>query len=274
MTGLKRWAIYFVMLALCVGGLACKGGGDKSSGSSAKNEAPMEMANIAQESYGPAAASQMAMAPGGQAMPSMDMATRADYEPKSPDSAPPKPSQTEAQTARQVVYESWMGVAVHDVAESLGKVRAYTEGLGGFVQLSTSTRLVLRIPAAQHDAAVAYLKTLGDVRHLRMTSQDVTDQYTDLVARIENLKAIQSRYEALLAQATRIEDRLIISRELRRISQELSILEEQLVVLKDRVALCTITLDLERKQPTHVARVTPPQPFAFVREHGAQSLLR
>jgi hypothetical protein len=192
--------------------------------------------------------------------------------PREPDPSNATPSHQP--TTRQVIYESWMRLAVHDLAKALESAREVTERLGGFVQASASNRLVLRVPAARYDEAIASLKILGDVRSLRLTSQDVTDQYTDLVARIDNLRALKARYEALLLAATRMEDRLAIERELRRITQDLQVLEEQLVVLSDRLALSTITLDLERIQPQHLTRSTPPQPFAFARDYGAQTLLQ
>jgi hypothetical protein len=271
MRRLESWRLWrrAWLLTLCaVALLAGCSRGDQARSGDYKSVASME----AEVALGPMAYDdeREVMSPSPVQAQAARASSRSASEPERPE---PAPQDAKPQVTRQVVYTSWLRLAAHDVAKALEDARALTERLGGFVQASSAARLVLRVPAARHDEAIEALKALGEVRSLRMHTEDVTDQYTDLVARLDNLRALKARYEALLLEATRMEDRLAIERELRRITQALQALEEQLVVLKDRVALATITLEAERIQPRHLTRATPSQPFAFARGYGAQSLL-
>ncbi len=53
------------------------------------------------------------------------------------------------------------------------------------------------------------------------TSQDVTEQYTDLQARLNNAKATEKQYLALLDKAATVEDMLSIQDSLSRVRTEI-----------------------------------------------------
>lgn len=190
-----------------------------------------------------------------------------------PTTRKPEPKEPEANApSRMMVYKAWLHLASHQVDETLAEARAITLASGGFIESSSQTELVLRIPAAEYEATYAVLRKLGEIRHERVTSHDITEQYTNLAARIENLKALKLRYETLLAQATSMEERLAIERELLRITSELSVLQERLAYLADQAAFATVTLNVERIQPQHLTRNRPAQPFPWVQRHGIASL--
>ncbi|MBI5499037.1 MAG: DUF4349 domain-containing protein [Deltaproteobacteria bacterium] len=174
---------------------------------------------------------------------------------------------------RMIVYHAWLRLAVHAVQEALAAVDGVTERLGGFVESSTLVRRVLRIPAARYQEAVAALKGLGEVRDFRESSWDVTEQYRNIEARIDNLRALRERFAALLAQATDMDERLAIEKELRRIELELRELEEERRVLADEAAFATLTVDVEALHVETAVRNRAAQPFAWVRSYGLQRVL-
>jgi vacuolar-type H+-ATPase subunit I/STV1 len=133
---------------------------------------------------------------------------------------------------------------------------------------------VLRIPSKHYQDALSQLQELGTILALEQSSEDVTEAFSDVVRRIENLRALQARYTQLLAAANSIQVRLAIEKELRRISQELRELEERRRSLVDRIAYATITLELEAKPKHRVAHSGRVQPFPFVDDYGLSSVLR
>ncbi|MEL6179463.1 MAG: DUF4349 domain-containing protein, partial [Myxococcota bacterium] len=64
---------------------------------------------------------------------------------------------------RLIIYRAEMGVYVFDVEQSLAEAAALTKANQGWVQQSTNTSLLLRVPVGQFDALVEALSGLGDV---------------------------------------------------------------------------------------------------------------
>jgi len=181
--------------------------------------------------------------------------------------APEKKSPIE----RMIVYTAMLRLAVHSPLEALAQIEGVVAELGGYVQSSTRTRRVVRVPSARYHEAVRTLKGLGVVRDFSQSSLDVTEEFQDVVARMDNLQALKKRYEELLVAAVNMEERLAIERELRRISTELRILEERRRALSDQAAYATLTIDVEAIAP-FVAAIRSPQPFGWVRSYGLASL--
>jgi hypothetical protein len=181
--------------------------------------------------------------------------------------ADPGPAPAPGPAARRmVVYEGWIRLAVHLAEELLRAVDDLTERLGGYIESSSLTQRVIRVPSERYDEAVAELRKMGDVRDFRQRTWDVTEQYRNLEARIGNLRALHTRYEALLAEARTMDERLAIE-------QELRVLEEQRRYLADQAAFATLTVDVETIQPVTVVRDRRPQPFEWVSGYGLAGLL-
>ncbi len=190
---------------------------------------------------------------------------------ESPATQTPGPEQPAA-AQRMIVYHAWLRLAVHLVEETLAKIDALAERLGGYVESSTLEQRVLRIPVASYQAAVDELKGLGEVREFRESTWDVTERYQNLEARIDNLRALRARYQVLLSLAQTMEERLAIERELRRIELELRVLEEERRFLADQAAFATITVNVEPIATETAIKDRKPQPFAWVESYGAEKL--
>jgi hypothetical protein len=184
--------------------------------------------------------------------------------------APPQEQSAPAQ--RMIVYHAWLRLAVHLVEETLAKIDALAERLGGYVESSTLEQRVLRIPVASYQAAVGELKGLGEVREFRESTWDITEKYQNLEARIDNLRALRARFQVLLSQARTMEERLAIERELRRIELELRVLEEEQRFLADQAAFATITVNVQPIATETAIKDRKPQPFGWVESYGPEKL--
>ena len=68
----------------------------------------------------------------------------------------------------------------------------------------------MRIPEDRFDDALDRVDGLGERLSLNVSSQDVTEEYVDIEARLKVKKEIEARYTALLAQATTVADVLVV----------------------------------------------------------------
>jgi hypothetical protein len=132
---------------------------------------------------------------------------------------------------------------------------------GGFVSSSRTDEgkqrsgfLVIRIPAAEFEAAIGELKALGVVKNEQVSGQDVTAQFVDLQARLRNWEAQETVLLRLMRQSRTIEDSLKVQRTLQDVQLAIEEIRGQLRVLSDQTDLSTITLSM-----TEAGAVVPKQ---------------
>jgi hypothetical protein len=99
------------------------------------------------------------------------------------------------QTAqRMVISTASISVEVEMTQAATNKVRAIAESLGGFVeQLSSSggserqqAHMTIRVPQTQFFTALERIEALGKVQSRNLGSEDVSEQFIDLEARLKS----------------------------------------------------------------------------------------
>ena len=113
-----------------------------------------------------------------------------------------------------------------------------------------------RVPVDRFDDFVRQISRLGEVRTSHLGSQDVTEEFFDLEARIRNKQEEEKRLLKHLADSTgKLEDILKIETELTRVRGEVEQMQGRLRFLANRADLSTVTITA-----TELADYTPPQP--------------
>lgn len=174
---------------------------------------------------------------------------------------------------RMIIWTGDVSLIVKDAEESLGKVEALAKDLGGYVVNSSSwyqddqlrARLTIRVPAGEFDAAMARLKELAiRVENRNISTQDVTEEYTDLNARLGNLEATETELLELLTEVrertSKAEDVLAVYREITNIRSQIEQLKGRMQYLEKMTAMATINVELipdELAKPIVVAGWRP-----------------
>lgn len=109
--------------------------------------------------------------------------------------------------------------------------------------------LTVKVPPAKFDEFVSKLKGIGEIKSMDTSLEDVTEQYTDLNARISNLEAELSRLNALYERAENVEDVLLIEREVTRVQTNLDIYNQQKLDLERRSSMSTIQVRIYEEKP-------------------------
>jgi len=107
---------------------------------------------------------------------------------------------------RMIVRTVDMELIVHDTAASLESVRALVAEVDGYVASSHSwheegvlaARLTIRVPAGDLETVLEKLRALGQVESESQSSEEVTDEYVDLQARLKNLELAEQELQELL----------------------------------------------------------------------------
>jgi hypothetical protein len=121
----------------------------------------------------------------------------------------------------------------------------------------------LRWPVDRLAEGLTAVRALGELTQFRSATQDVTVEVVDLAARTHNKQQEEKRLLELMAdKSRRLEDVLVLERELSRIREEIERMQARLRSLSDRVDLSTITLTATEKAPPIIvaapAVIVPP----------------
>ncbi len=153
---------------------------------------------------------------------------------------------------RMLIWRAWLSLEVWNVSNAVAQATALAQQQGGFVEQKSgdeeaAASVRLRVPAAKLKAAVGALEELGTVTHRNLSSEDVTEQYVDVEARLKNKLALRDRLKQLLDKATGVKDVLAIETELNRVQSDMDAMTARLKVLKGQADLATLEVSLTRK---------------------------
>ncbi|MBD8870529.1 DUF4349 domain-containing protein [Nocardioides donggukensis] len=105
-------------------------------------------------------------------------------------------------------------------------------------------RLVVRVPSAAFDQAMADLAEVAELESSSRSSEDVTTQVIDNAVRIRAQSRSLERIEALLARAEDLQEIVAIESQLTRRQADLDSLKSQQAYLKDQTSMSTISVHL------------------------------
>jgi hypothetical protein len=169
-----------------------------------------------------------------------------------------------------------LSVIVKDFAasrNSLDAILARYQGYAASLTVSSpqesahSLQASLRIPAPQLSAAVTELKSLGSIEGETQNGEEVTQQHSDLVARLKNSAETEQRLQAILQQRTgKVGDVLSVEQEIARVRGEIEQMEAEQKNLEHRVDFATIDLKLSEE---YKAKLDSPAPAISTLIHNA-----
>jgi len=146
---------------------------------------------------------------------------------------------------------------------------------GYFAQLNINTpenagrslQASLRIPAPELSSALADLRNLGRVDNESQSGEEVTQQHTDLLARLKTSRETEERFRAILAQRTgKLADVLQVEEEIARVRGDIERMEAEQKDLEHRVNFATVELQLTEE---YRAQLNPPAASVSTRIYNA-----
>jgi hypothetical protein len=188
-------------------------------------------------------------------------------EPKPAPAAPAGQARTDtgetAPALRRLVKKAALRLTVDVPSDTAEAATRIVEQQGGFVATSeleasaeedrdgpATVVLVLRVPAEHFSAALSALRHLSrGVGSENVTTDDVSEEFIDLDARIHNQRELEAQFLEILKRAGKVEDALNVQREIAGVRTEIERMEGRRRFLDRETALSTITLTLVRARP-------------------------
>jgi len=160
---------------------------------------------------------------------------------------------------RMVINTGTVNCEVANYEEALAQIQKIATQYGGYLvssntQVSTedvkSGSVTLRIDARNFDAALQALKQLAKkVKSESVQGNDVTEEFYDLTARLENKRKAEKRYREILASAKTTKEILEVEQVLTNVREEIERMEGRKRFLEDQVSLSTINVNLHEPYP-------------------------
>ena len=154
---------------------------------------------------------------------------------------------------RKIIKTGALDLVVQDFDAAVEQIQQLAQQVGGFVASQNFAteptgwrrgQVTVRVPSPQFDAAVQKLEQCGQVTSLRIDTEDVTEEFVDLEARLRNQQHEEEVLLALFNRPSRLPDVLAVERELARVRGEIEQSEGRLRYLKRQVSLSTISVSL------------------------------
>lgn len=173
---------------------------------------------------------------------------------------------------RMVIFNRTVSLEVKEVERASTQVEELATQYGGYVaslhfdssgggevtpleegesqsRVPRSGVIVIKVPAQNVQKLSASLKKLGRLLADFENSEDVTEQYIDLEARLGNLRKEEKRFLEIFQAAKNVKEMLLVEKEVSRLRSEIESLEAQKSQLEKMVKLAMVTVELKEKEP-------------------------
>ena len=194
----------------------------------------------------------------------------------------PVEGETPARSGRMVIRTGNISVNVENVDKAAGEIRQLAESSGGYVENSQidiitipkieygdgsavnkeytekQANMTIRVPEVQFQNIFNNIKGMGKLVSENISGSDITAEYRDTEARVDNLKIQEQSLKQLMPKANTVEEILKIETELNRVRTEIDINTGNLKRWDNLVQLSTIYIYMRELKPEELKSVDVP----------------
>jgi hypothetical protein len=131
-----------------------------------------------------------------------------------------------------------------------------------------SGTVAVRVPAASFSAAIADVGKLGTLKNQQIKTQDVTEEYVDLQARITNAQAKLDTFRKLFDKATTIDEIVNVQQVVTAAQDELEQLKGRQRYLQEHTSYSTLTINIREAGVVVTTTTTTEAPWGVGKAFG------
>lgn len=196
--------------------------------------------------------------------------------------AAPAENDIASRSGRMVIRTGNLSVNVENVDKAADTVKQLAEGSGGYIEnsqidiitvpqydykegaaVTTETtekqaNMTIRVPEGQFQSIFNDIKGMGKLVSENISGNDVTSEYRDTQARVDNLKIQEESLKQLMTKAKNVDEILRIETELNRVRTDIDINTGSLKRWDNLVQLSTIYIYMRELKPEELKSVDVP----------------
>ncbi|SHE94986.1 DUF4349 domain-containing protein [Chryseobacterium takakiae] len=166
------------------------------------------------------------------------------------------PSQSNTIT-KKIIKNGEMRIQVGDIKKAQEQINSILKNNKAYIQKeefqNTDTDenldIIIRVPHQNFDALIhSFSNGIGSVLSKNISSNDVTEEYTNVSIKLGNKKIYLEKYRDMLQSAKTTKDILEIQENIRALEDEIDIAEGRLRFIDDRVNYSTLNLSLYKEK--------------------------
>lgn len=160
--------------------------------------------------------------------------------------------------SKKLIKNGEMGIAVGNINQTKKQIDQLIKNNKAYVQsevfrnteTSENLEILIRVPHQNFDALVnSFSNGIGAVDYKNISTNDVTEEYTDVSIKLANKKIYLEKYRDLLSKASSTKDMLEIQENIRNLEDEIDVAEGRLRFIDDRVNYSSLKLNLFKEKP-------------------------
>ena len=156
-----------------------------------------------------------------------------------------------AETKTKIIRNASTKIQVKNYSKSRSSIGAIVKKNNGYIAAenesnsgySIENTMIIRVHNQNFENLLNELMTEASyIYNKNITSEDVTEKFVDMQARLVTKKEIEKRYLEILKEAKNVQDILAVEKEMRVLREEIDATEGKLRYMNDQVLYSTITL--------------------------------
>ena len=159
--------------------------------------------------------------------------------------------------AKKIIKNGDIEIQVGDVKKAHQQVNEIVKNNNAYIQterfnntdIDEKQFFTIRVPHKNFDALInSFSNGIGSVLSKNISSDDVTEEYTDVSIKLQNKKIYLEKYRDMLRSAKTTKDMLEIQENIRELEDEIDVSEGRLRFIDDRVNYSTLELMLYKEK--------------------------
>lgn len=159
--------------------------------------------------------------------------------------------------SKKIIKNGDMKIQVGDIKKTQNQVNEIIKKNQAYIQkeefqntdMDDNLTLIIRVPHKNFDALInSFSDGVGSVLSKNISSNDVTEEYTDVAIKLANKKIYLEKYRDMLKSAATTKDMLEIQENIRELEDEIDVAEGRLRFIDDRVNYSTLNLNLYKEK--------------------------
>lgn len=181
---------------------------------------------------------------------------------------------------RLVIKNADLSISVDDPLIKMDQVMAMAGDMGGFVVSSNlyyrtldsgvevpEGDVAIRVPSNRFDEALTTIKDgVGQVLRENVSGQDVTQEYTDLQSRLNNLLETEAGLQRIMDEATKTEDILQVYNQLTYIREQIEVIKGRMQYFEQSASFSLINVNIMADEAVQPLSIGGWQPAGVARD--------